>query len=683
MLFSSYCFHAPRLIVKLAVLVTIGMALSTTHSDAADASPHAKLRPLPLDAVRWTDGFWADRFELCETVVIPEMQKALRHPKNGAQLVNFEIGAGLKDGRHQGTNWSDGDCYKWLEAMAWVYAVTKDEAFDREMDHWIDLIAKTQADDGYIGTQTQLNPDKERWGERVYHELYNMGHLMTAAAVHKRATGKDCFIEVAQKLGDYLYKTFKPRPKELAHFGWNPSNIMGLVDLYCVTGDPRYLELAGIFIEMRGSVSWPRCPWGLPVGATDPHPGDQNQDRVPLRKEMEAVGHAVTGPYLWCGAADVFAETGDQALLGALRRLWHSAVEQKMYITGAIGAYHHGVSSRVDMVHEAFGREYELPSRTAYNETCANISNAMWNRRMSLITGEARYADVVERVMYNSGLSGMSLDGTQFCYCNPLARHNELALLHNDTPKRWTTHSCYCCPVSVARTLAKMHHWAYSASDGALWINLYGGNVVETELPGAGRVKLVQKTDYPWDGTVRIKVAEAPAAPFAIRLRIPGWSENPLLKVNGNADDGDAKPGTYAHLQRSWKAGDVIELTFPMKPQMYEAHARVEEARNQVAVMRGPVVYCLESTDLPADVNIDDVCIPRDAVWQAKHAPELLTGVTVLETKALLVSPTGPSDALYRRLTTAKPQPVPIRLIPYFAWNNRASGDMTIWFPVR
>ncbi|MCH5377011.1 MAG: glycoside hydrolase family 127 protein, partial [Planctomycetes bacterium] len=267
-------------------------------------SPHTAQRPVGVADARWTGGFWGERFELCRQVIVPEMRKAMEDDRNGAILGNFRVGAGLETGKHRGTNWSDGDCYKWLETQAWLFAVTRDPTLDREMDYWIDLIAKTQADDGYIGTQTQLDPDKPRWGQRIYHELYNHGHLMTAAAVHKQATGKDNFLAVAVKLADYLDRTFSPRPKELAAFGWNPSNIMGLVDLYRVTGERRYLRLAGVFIDMRGSIKWPYSIWGLTPREIDPHPGDQNQNRVPLRDETVAVGHAVTGPYLWCGSAD-------------------------------------------------------------------------------------------------------------------------------------------------------------------------------------------------------------------------------------------------------------------------------------------------------------------------------------------------------------------------------------------
>jgi DUF1680 family protein len=642
--------------------------------------PHAALQAVGLDQVRWTSGFWADRFDVCHRRVIPKMKEALLHPKNSACLSNFRVGSGIEQGAHRGVNWSDGDCYKWIEAMARIYAVTRDDVLDREMDYWINLIASTQAPDGYICTQTQLNPNKERWGMRTYHELYNMGHLMTAACVHHEATGKTTFLAVARQLADYLEEVFGPRPKELAHFGWNPSNIMGLVDLYRATGEARYLKLAGIFVDMRGTVKWGTNIWG-DTQTFDPHPGDQNQNRVPLREESQAVGHAVTATYLYCGATDVVAETGDQTLRDALERIWRDMTEKKMYVTGAIGAHHHTVSIRHDKVHEAFGAAYDLPNRTAYNETCANIGNAMWNWRMLQVSGEAKYADVMERVLYNSALSPMNIEGTRFCYANPLERRQGMTGGRHDTLERWSVFTCYCCPPSVARMLAKTHTWAYGMSADAVWIHLYGSSSLETTLPDGGTVCLAQKTDYPWDGSVTVSVEKAPVQLTALRLRIPAWADQVSIRVNGEAIEGDFVPGAYYELRRAWASGDVVELDLPMEVVLIEAHPRVEAARNRVAIMRGPVVYCLESADLAEGVDIDNVSVPRYAKWTAYHAPNLLGGVTVLETTALVRSD-SPMKELYRRLPKKSAQSAPLRLVPYYAWNNRGSGDMAVWLPV-
>jgi len=649
----------------------------------AQSVPRVAQRPVSVGDARWTTGFWADRVELCHQVIIPKMREAMEDDRNGAILGNFRVGAGLEEGKHRGTNWSDGDCYKWLEAQAWLYAVTRDPDLGRQMDYWIDLIAKTQADDGYIGTQTQLNPEKDRWAQRIYHELYNHGHLMTAAAVHQQATGKETFVSVARKLADYLDRTFSPRPKQLAHFGWNPSNIMGLVELYRVTGEKRYLKLAGVFVDMRGTVKWPHSMWGLTPRLIDPHPGDQNQNRVPLRKESIAVGHAVTGPYLWCGAADVVAETGDRALLGALQRIWSDVVSRKMYVTGAVGAYHHGVSVRYDLVHEAFGREFELPQRTAYNETCANIANAMWNRRLMQITGGAAFADVMERVLYNSALSPMSLDGKTFCYCNPLRRMHDVELLNHDTPRRLKTLSCYCCPPSVARTIAKSAWWAYGVSDRTVWVNLYGAGKLDTKLPGGDAIGLTQQTDYPWDGKVTLRITKAPTTATSLKLRIPGWADSASIAINGKAIQGKAIPGTYAAIERTWKDGDTVALDLPMRAVLVESDPRVEETWGQAAVMRGPLVYCAEAVDLPKGVSLWDVRLRCDATWTERHEPNLLGGVTVLETEALAAPEPESSGGLLRRVPKGAARPIHLKLIPYYAWNNRDETEMTVWLPLR
>jgi DUF1680 family protein len=562
--------------------------------------------------------------------------------------------------------------------MARIYALTRDEALDRKMDEWIARIARTQADDGYLGTQTQFDPDKKRWGMRNYHEMYNMGHLLTAAAVHCQATGKTTLLDVARRTADYLHRTFQPRPKELAHFGWNPSNIMGLVDLYRVTGERRYLELAGIFVDMRGSQPWPRQPWrGETSGFRDPTPGDQTQDRVPLRKETAAVGHAVTGGYLYAGAADVAARTGEGVLIDAVKRIWDDIAERKMYVTGGTGAYHQGLSIRNDQVHEAYGAPYDLPERTAYNETCANIAHAMFSRRMLALSGEERYADAMERVLYNSMLSAMSLDGMRFFYTNPLERRRDVPLLNHDAAERWSTWQCFCCPPSVARTLAGLGDWAWSLSPDAVWIHLFGTGELKASVAG-GPVQLTQESDYPWDGRVAIRIVEAPAAPFALRVRIPVWAEGATIAVNGSPVGEGPVPGDYAEVRRAWKAGDRVALTLPMTPAVIETLPVVEQTRNQIAVMRGPLVYCAESADLPAGVDLDDVVLPVDAAWTVRHVPELLGGVTVLECEARALSPPADPQTLYQPARSVG-KPFRLRMVPYYAWCNRGPGDMSVW----
>ncbi len=636
-------------------------------------SPYVKLRTLDMDAVTWKPGFWGDRFNLVRDAGLPRLWEVMQDPRNSANVVNLKIAAGLVEGKFHGNTWSDGDVYKAIETMAAVYLRTKDPKLDKQMDDAIAVVAKAQGPDGYIGTHTQIG-GRKRWGDMGLHELYNMGHLITAACVHHRITGKRNFLDVATKTADYLYGVFQPRPKELAHFCFNPSQVMAVVELYRVTRNPKYLELGNIFVDMRGS---------------QPGGTDVNQSHVTLREETEAVGHSVVGPYLWAGAADVYAETGEKAILAALERIWSSAVNQKMYVTGGIAALHFGFSYRRDKVWEAFGLEYELPNRTAYNETCASLAHAMWGWRMLGITGEARYADVVEQVMYNASLSGWGLNGKSYCYTNPLRRNGkEDRLLSQDSLERWESTSdagapfCYCCPPNMTRTVAEFSGWAYSWSDKALWVNFYGANSLKTELPGGTRLDLTQETAYPWEGKIRFTVNQTPGTEFALKLRIPEWAQNPTLTINGKSAGIALKPQSYAEVRRSWSAGDKLELDLGMRTRLIEGHPKIEETRNQVAVARGPVVYCLESPDLPANVRVEEVAIPAAAKFTARHDAKLLNGVTVLEGEGRLIRSGDWSGQLYRSLRPSGPEVVNLRLIPYYAWGNRGIPYMTVWMPL-
>ncbi|MCY3976828.1 MAG: glycoside hydrolase family 127 protein [Chloroflexi bacterium] len=638
-------------------------------------SKYQKLHPLAHDAVVWNQGFWGNLFQLCREKILPSMRDALDEPENGAVFSNFYIAAGLQAGERKGTMWSDGDCYKYMEACAHVYGITKEQSILDQLDPLIDVIAAAQEDDGYISTPMQLRDDKERWTDLHDHELYNMGHLLTAASVHHRITGKRNFLQIAINLADYLCEVFNPCPPELAHFGFNPSNTMGAVDLYRVTGEEKYLELAQTFVNMRGS---------------QPGGKDLNQSLVSLREETRAVGHAVTAGYLYCGATDVYAETGEAELLTALQRIWGNAALSKMYITGGTSAQHSGASQRPEFggkagaVHEAFGYEYSLPNATAYNETCANIAHAMWNWRMLNLTGDAKYTDIVELVLYNSMLSSMSLDGLRFCYTNPLRWYGqEHPLLSQDTYERWRLLYCYCCPTNTARTIALLHNWFYSVSDAGLWLHLYGGNSVSTTLADGSAIALTQQTDYPWDDVARITIEAAPAHEVSLMLRIPGWCGDARLSINGEASDATLDGESYVELRRAWKSGDVIELHLPMRPRLIKAHPKAEEIRNHVAVMRGPIVYCLEGFDLPDDVSILDVYAPDDMRLTAKREDDLLGGVMTIKGDARHITERNGSNALYLEAGNEQEADLPIKLIPYYAWNNRGINEMTVWLPRR
>jgi uncharacterized protein len=651
--------------------------LAGSSALAAEPWSHAPVRPVGSADARWTTGFWADRFETCRSATVPAMGKLMAGTQPRQFLHNFRIAAGLEAGKHDGPPWNDGDFYKWLEAAAAVYAIQPDPALDQQMDEAIAVIARAQRADGYLHTPVLIanrnGAPAEPFRDRLNFEMYNFGHLFTAASVHHRATGKRTLLAVAEKAADFLARAFENPTPELARNAVCPAHYMGTIDLYRVTKDPKHLRLAVKFLDLRD------VP--LPDGT------DDNQDRVPFRKQTEAVGHAVRANYLYAGAADVYAETGDATLLAPLKAIWSNMTGRKMYLTGACGALYDGASpdgakdqKRIARVHQAYGRDYQLPHSTAHNETCAAIGNALWAERMLRITGEAKYADVLEVALYNAVLAGVSLDGKRFFYTNTLRQLDTMP-----APLRWSRAreewiSCYCCPPNVARTVARASELAYGRSARGIWIHLYGGSTLDTELSDGRRVKLTQETDYPWDGRVKVTVTAAPAGEMSLFFRIPGWADGATLTVNGKPVPVEA--GRYAEVRRTWSGGDAVELSLPMAPRLVEAHPLVEEARNQVAVMRGPLVYCLESTDLPKDIGLQSVALPRTVKLTPRFDRGLLGGVAVLEGKAEATTEPVWGGGLYREFKPAAPRPVEVKLIPYYAWANRGKSEMTVWMPL-
>lgn len=653
---------------------------ATAHQRAITAtseSPHVRLRGINFGDCRWTEGFWAKKFRLCEQVMVPYMGSLLKGDI-GHGLNNFKIAAGLKKGKHQGFAWHDGDFFKWIEAATYVYAINRDEALLTELDEAIEIIGQAQEDDGYLHTNIQID-GIGHFSNRKYHEMYNCGHLYTSASIHHRLTGKTNFLEIAVKNADLLYRLFQPQPKHLGRFGFNQSQIMGLTELYRTTGDKRYLELAEIFINNRGKSEVVEDPTteGYPIG-------DMVQERVALRDETEAVGHAVLAMYYYAGAADAYAETGEQALLDAVDRLWEN-VAKKTYLTGAVGQAHFGASTRRDKIEEGFLEEYLMPNSTAYNETCANIANAMFNWRLLGIKGESKYADVMERVLYNSALVGISADGKRYFYANPLRmnRGQREYQDHRDCTEsadREPYIECFCCPPNLVRTIAKASGWAYSLADNGIAVNLYGGNQLETTLLDGSPLKLRQETDYPWQGEVAITLDDCKSEPFQILLRIPDWATGAQLQVNGEEAKAEVIPGKFATLERTWQTGDVITLSLPMDIKLVEGHPRIEEVRNQVAVKRGPLVYCIESPDLPADAKVLDVYLDRNAHLEAKHKPDFLDGVTVIHGQVQLRTDDSPS--MYRVVDKPSWKSFDTQFVPYYAWSNRGTAEMTVFMPV-
>ena len=658
-------------------------------------SPQAKLKSVNLNDVRWTDGFWAQRFAQTRDVTLPKLWELASDPKMGHAIQNLRIAAGMEDGQFAGTHWQDAWIYKWLESACYIHAVADDKELGERIDGIVDVIAKAQQPDGYIASQTTAR-GWPRFQDPHHHELYTMGHLLTAACIHHRLTGKTKLLDVARRTADYVYETFKGRNPKLADFPRNPSIIMGAVELYRTTGNRKYLDMANFFVDWRGSRygDGGRNAWGEDLK----NGSDLNQNWRPLRKETEVVGHAVFFTYLYAGAADTYMETGDKTLLTALQRLWTDLVTKKMYVNGGVSPEHKSHPARSfepgklstiigDSIHEGISAPYELPNDTAYNETCGQIGNLMWNWRMLAITGEARFADIMERTLYNSILSGIEVDGEGWSYTNPLRWHGaEHVLRSNDTHKRaYPGRRMICCPTNLMRTVASWHNYLYSVDEEGLWIHHYGANVLNGALEDGRSLKLTQQTDYPWDGRIRIKVDDVQkGGGFLLRLRIPGWAQDAKLTINGRPAKVDCRPASYAAVERNWVAGDVIELDLPMPVRIIIADPFIEQTRNQVAVMRGPIVYCLESIDLPKEVPLEDICLPADAKWRTRNKPDLLGGVTVLTTKALVIKKTARKDiGGYRQVSEAKPYRVDISMIPYYAWNNREEPKMTVWLPVR
>ena len=644
-------------------------------------SPFIKFKSINIEDCTWTTGFWADKFKLAEESMVPYMHDLLTSDV-GHALNNFKIAASLKEGEHKGMHWHDGDFYKWMEAAMYIYAQNKDKKILNWLDEYIEIINQAQRDDGYLHTSIQIRENISRYENRKFHEMYNYGHLYTSACIHHRVTGQTNFLDIAIKNANHLYKTFQPQPDHLKRFGFNQTQIMGLVELYRTTQDKRYLELAEIFVNNRGT-------YKIEPDSTVRYRmvGDMTQERTGIRKETEAVGHAVLALYYYAGAADVYAETGEQALVDALDRLWTNVVDKKMYITGAVGQAHHGASSQSDgggdFVHEAFIEEYMMPNSTAYNETCANVCNSMFSFRMLGIHGQSKYADIMELVLYNSALSGISLDGRSYFYTNPLRMihsSRDYSKLSTESAVRTPYIKCFCCPPNLVRTIAKTSGWAYSLSENGVAVNLYGGNKLNTQLLDGTKLKLTQESQYPWNGKVKITIEECKKEAFDLLLRVPKWADTAKIKINGIETESEIASGKFMKLSRAWKKGDVVILDLPMDIQKIEGHPRIEETRNQVALQRGPIIYCIESPDLPEATDILDVYISGSDDLYSNYRADFLGGMTTIYGTVLIRQDEG--LGMYRRVEKPEWKSINTQFVPYYAWSNRGQAEMTVFMPV-
>lgn len=662
-------------------------------------SKYAKMVNTPLGAVKWTGGFWGERFNVYSNTSLQSMWATWSNPDISHGFRNFEIAAGTCEGEHWGPPFHDGDMYKWLEAVAAVYAVNKDPELDALMDKFIEQVVKAQRADGYIhtpviieernkgidthsehrdqtviGTKVGAEDEKGAFANRLNFETYNLGHLMMAGITHYRATGKRTLFDAAIKATDFLCHFYETASAELARNAICPSHYMGVVEMYRATGNPRYLELSKNLIDIRGMVE---------------NGTDDNQDRIPFREQYNAMGHAVRANYLYAGVADVYAETGEAQLMKNLTSIWNDIVNRKMYVTGACGALYDGTSpdgtcyepDSIQKVHQSYGRAYQLPNSTAHNETCANIGNMLFNWRMLESTGNAKYADIVETALYNSVLSGVSLDGKRYFYTNPLRLSDDFPYTLRWPRERQEYISCFCCPPNTLRTICEAQNYAYTVSENALWCNLYGQSELTTKL-GKHDLEVSQVTGYPYDGKVMLTFRAVPKKQeMALHLRIPAWCDRATVKVNGEVVDVPVKANTYATLNRVWKKGDVVELDMEMRVKLMESNPLVEETRNQVVVKRGPLVYCLEGMDVADGRRIDDVLIPSTIQFTPTEITIDGSKMIALDGEARLMDEASWDNVLYREVGKAD-RTVKIRLIPYFAWGNRGKSEMTVWMPL-
>ena len=701
-------------------------------------STHAVMNSLPVTSVRWTGGFWGERFGVFSQTSVQSMWQTWQS-KEGKGFTNFLVAAGEQQGEHHGPPFHDGDMYKWLEAVASVYAITRDPELDAIMDRFIGLVAKAQRADGYIHTpviikernavpsvavsqqQTEQGgpvgttvgtKNDNAFENRLNFETYNLGHLIMAGIMHRRATGKTTLYDCAVRAADFLYDFCQRAPEELAGNAICPSHYMGVAELYRETGDAKYLELLRRFIDIRGMVQ---------------NGTDDNQDRIPFRQQYRAMGHAVRANYLYAGVADLYLESGEEQLMRNLTSIWRDIVTRKMYINGACGALYDGTSpdgtnykpDSIQKVHQSYGRPYQLPHSTAHNETCANIGNMLLNWRMLQATADAKYMDLVENCLYNSILPGISLDGESYFYTNPLRLSDELPYKLRWPKERKKLISCFCCPPNTLRTLCQAQDYIYSlantgtsahtqgqsggvgAKGTTLFVNLFGQSTLKGELEGIGQITLTQQTDYPWEGRVTLAIEQLGGGHrtkatrkhqggkrFAIALRCPEWAAgdphglgSPAVgvSVNGQPEPVSSEKG-YIVVSREWRQGDTVCLELPLQPRIVEANPLVEESRGQVAVMRGPILYCIESTDLPDGTDIDDIALPVDAQFRTVEDTIGGSRMMALETEACVRRQADWSGTLYRNVSTSKERQT-IRFIPYYAWGNRGKSEMTVWLP--
>ena len=621
-------------------------------------SPHAKLRNIPVHAVTISGNFWARRREINVDRSIPTMHDLL---ETNGRMNNFRRLVGKSDKPQSGPVFSDSDVYKWTEAVGFVLQSGDRPELRRNADQLIDEVVAVQEPDGYLNTYYQDDRKSLRMlpqTQTTGHELYNIGHMLQGAIAYYRGTGDRKLLDAGiHFVNDFLLPNYGPAPKKPIVSG-HPEIEMGLIELYRITGDRRQLDLAGYILQGDKRIELPERRTIYMFSGT------------PFTARTKMEGHAVRAMYACCGATDYYMETGDPAYWKTLNTLWDDMTATKMYITGGVGSRSDG---------EAFGDAYELPNFRAYGESCAAIGNMMWNWRMLAATGDAKFTDVIERALYNGIDSGMSLDGTLYCYRNPLAFDPSTG---DKIRNPW--YDVTCCPPNLERTFGSLPGYFYSTSADGIYVHLYDNSELDWHLENGIGVKVAQRTNYPWDGNVEIKVTPAEARDFTVYLRIPGWTNSAQVAVNGKSVSG-VKPGSYLPIQRRWSAGDVVKLTLEVVPQVIEANPRVADDTGRVALQRGPLIYCLEGVDQPAGVALTDVAInpgrrPAER-FQAEFRSDLLGGMITLHHQGVVYESQAPERSLYEPYVegSLKTRQVALTFIPYYAWANRQATSMQVW----
>lgn len=619
------------------------------------------LRPLPLGDTPITGGLWAERQRVNRETTIPLGAEQL---EAAGSFENFKAASTRQRGAYHGPVYQDGEVYKWLEALAWEQARGASDQLVSWQREITGLIGAAQDDDGYLNTFIQVSTgDTGRFSDLAFnHEIFNVGALVQAAVAQVRTGNDSGLAAVAERAAAQLARTFGPGKR--AGVCGHPLIEMALAELSRLTGRCEYLDLAGYFVGARGQGTLSSNRFG----------STYYSDRVPVRETVSPEGHAVRAIYLAAGATDVAAETHDTGLLDALRRQWQNMVTTKMYVTGGLGARWEG---------EAFGHPFELPSDRAYCETCAAVASIQWSWRLLLLTGEARFADLIERTLFNALLPGVSLGGDRFFYVNALQlRPDVVAGEERRSPAngRQSWFGTSCCPTNLMRTLSSLEHYFVTRSAEGLQLHQYAPMRIRTTAVGQP-VELDVATDYPWEGTVEIAVRAA-AAPWTLALRIPSWAAGARVTINGHEPSPAPEPGDYLRLHRRWKSGDVLTLTLPMLPRLTRADDRIDAVRGCAAIERGPLVYCLEQADQPAGTALDAVRIEKGTMMSAKH-PDLPGGVIAVDAPGRLHS-RRPAATVYHPDDDGHPgsgDPLTLRAVPYFTWANRGAGPMRVWIP--